>query len=119
MPASTSSKTIVAMDSVWARMDFSASTTRDSSPPEAMAASGFSASPTFGAMVNTARSMPLSLTAQAFTVNGRRPAGRPGRGQLDPELGPVHFKRRQLGRDLCHEAFGGFLAFFRQQAGLL
>jgi len=46
--------------SVWASIAFSASTTRESSPPETMLDSGLRGSPTFGAIKKTAWSIPVS-----------------------------------------------------------
>ena len=50
IPASTSSKIKVSTESVSAKMAFNASTTRESSPPDAILASGLSASPMLGAI---------------------------------------------------------------------
>jgi len=63
MPASTSSKTTVSRSSPRARMALRASTTRESSPPDAIAARGLMASPTLGAIRKPARSAPLSVSA--------------------------------------------------------
>ncbi len=58
MPASTSSNTSVGMRSPSTRMVLSASMMRESSPPDAILASGFGSSPGFGEIRNSTRSAP-------------------------------------------------------------
>ena len=62
MPMSSSSNTSVGMRSDSARITFSASMTREISPPDAMLASGFSSSPALGDIRNSIRSIPWAST---------------------------------------------------------
>src|SRR3954454_22465629 len=81
MPASTSSKTSVALPSALAT-PMSASMTRDSSPPDAISRSGPAGAPAFGAMRNSTASAPVG-------------PGSPGSGG-DPEPAPAPPSRARL-----------------------
>ena len=80
MPASTSSNTRVGVASARASTALMASATRDSSPPDAMRASGRGGSPGLGASRNATSSAPVASSGRRLDVDReRRRPGSPAR----------------------------------------
>ena len=106
MPASTSSKTSVGTRSRRARIVFSASITRDSSPPDATRDSGRGSWPTFSATRNSTSSAPCGPIS---------PAGR----NDDADVAVGHAEIRQHLVDGAGEPIGAGGAQRRQRRGAL
>ena len=77
MPASTSSNTSVGTRSSRARIVFSASITRDSSPPDATRDSGRGSCPTLSATQNSTSSAPFGPISPAVERDGEMSVGHP------------------------------------------
>ena len=99
MPLSTSSKISVGTDDVPARTSFNASMKRDSSPPEAIRASGAERRAGVGGDLEMHA---LGAVLAPIRLGERRQHG------AEPRL--VEPQRRQLGRDRGIEPAGGALA---------
>src|SRR4051794_32431282 len=91
MPASTSSKTSVALPSALAT-PMSASMTRDSSPPDAISRSGPAGAPAFGAMRNSTASAPDGPRSRAPSATPKLPPPIP-RAAHPPPPAPPHPRR--------------------------
>ncbi|MFN9942538.1 MAG: hypothetical protein ACK56I_24015 [bacterium] len=80
-PASASSKISTGTGFAWAAVTAMASPTRESSPPEAIRASGRAGTPACGAMWKSTRSPPLAEGSPAWNSTAKRAPAMPRSGR--------------------------------------